>query len=255
MRRRRDTIGIIAAAILLGTHLPAHGQAPIASSRLGLTKAPAVLSARVFQLEAGYTHAAVDERTRQVLGETLLRIGVGRRSEIRAGLPSLIRTASPSDTVSGFADAFVAARHRFSDASGLRPTFTLQAGTTLPVGEHGIGAGELQPEAAGYALWRIPAGFQLLTMAVHRNAIAAGDRFGISTGSAGVRRDLAPGVTAQVDYGVTHSTRAGGSDVQQARVGAAVRIGPELQLDGWTARATVPGGHEYQFGLGFARRW
>jgi hypothetical protein len=232
----------IAAALLLGTCGSLIAQAsprPHAPPPLGRTQAPRGLG----------------ERTRHTVGETLIRIGLGRRMELRAGIPSYVRTTTPADTVTGMGDGLLAVRRRFTDAAGWRPMVALQAGATLPIGADGVSAGEVQPEIAGYALWRLPESFQLLTMAVHRDAVAAGDRYGQSTLSAGLRRELAPGLTAQADCGLLHSTRAGARDAHQLRGGAALRIGRDLQLDAYLGRSAAGGQHETLLGLGISTRW
>jgi hypothetical protein len=248
----------IATALFFATCSDVHGQAsgpPIATSRLGLTKAPGVVAASVVQLEAGYSHSELGGRTRHTVGETLVRIGLGKQLELRAGVPSFLRTTTQADTVSGMGDGLIAVRQRFTDAAGWRPMLALQTGATVPIGADGVTAGEVQPELAGYALWRLPEAFQLLTMGVHRHAVAAGDRYGQSTISAGLRRELMRGLNAQVDYGVVHSTRTGARDAHQVRGAAAVRLGKDLQLDGYIGRSTAGGQHETLLGLGFSTRW
>jgi hypothetical protein len=209
----------------------------------------------VVQLEAGYSRSELDTRTRHTFGETLLRAGLGANSELRVGVPSYLRTVTPASTVEGMGDGYLALRHRFTDAAGWRPAFALQAGSTVPTGKDGVGSGEAQPELAAYAQWRLPQRVQLMTMGVHRDAVAAGDRFGQSTLAAGLRRDLASGLTGQADYGVVHSTRAGAVDAHLLRAGAALRVTHDLQLDGWAGRSATAGKHEYTFGVGFSQRW
>jgi hypothetical protein len=62
-------------------------------------------------------------------------------------------------------------------------------------------------------------------------------------------------VEAQVDYARVVSTREGAVGVNQLRAGAAIRVMPALQLDGFAGRASSGGNHEYVFGVGFAHLW
>ena len=253
-RRSRFLLG--AALALLAGCASAPRPGVVAGSRLGLAKAPAVLPRGVAQLEGGYSHAAAGARWRESIGEPLLRLGVGGSTELRFAPPSYQRSRTAAGAeVEGVGDAYAAVRYRVRDAAGWAPLVSVQVGGTLPVGAGGVGAGQAQPEAALYALWRLPEGVQLLTMGVHRSAVAGDDRFGASTLAAGVRRDVVPGLTAQADYGVVHSTRLGAGTVHQVRGGAAVRLGRNLQLDGWIGRTTANGVHETGFGAGFSRRW
>ena len=207
------------------------------------------------QLEAGYSRARLDQRTRHAFGETLVRVGVGPRTELRAGLSPYLRTVTPAATVQGIGDASVGVKHRLRDAAGWAPAVALTVGTTLPTGARGVGAGAAQPEGALAAEWKLPHGLRALGMASYRNAIAAGDRYGLTTVAAGGRANLGSSAAAQVEYARVASTRAGAADVHHLRVGGALRLTPDLQLDGWAGRATSAGTHETLLGIGFACRW
>jgi hypothetical protein len=249
---------LAAAAALLGTAACATARpaaAPIATSRLGIAKATGTVARGVVQLEAGYSQGHQEGRTRQTFGETMLRVGLGPRTEARIGLSSYQRTATPSATVEGRGDASLAVKHRLRAAAGVLPAIAVTLGSTVPTGVSRTSAGALQPEAGLFAEWTLPAGFRALAMTSYRNAAAADTRFGQTTVAAGARRSLSPAVAAQLEYAVGTSTRAGVADVHQLRAGAAVRVTPTLQLDAWAGRATAGGVHEHLFGVGFARRW
>jgi hypothetical protein len=209
----------------------------------------------VVQLEAGYLRGHQDGRTRQNFGETLLRVGMGPRTEARIGVPSYQRTATPAATVEGLGDASLAVKHRLRDATHGLPAVGVVVGSTVPVGADRVSAGAFQPEAALLTEWKLPEGFRALGMASFRHAVAAGDRYGLTTLVGAARRGLGPRTVAQLDYAWATSTRAGASDVHQLRAGAAVRLTPSLQLDAWAGRASTAGVHEHLFGLGFAQRW
>jgi len=229
--------------------------APIASSRLGIAKATGTVAPGRVQLEAGYSRGHQDGRTRELFGETLVRVGVGPRTEGRIGLSSYQRTVTPAATVTGLGDASVSVKHRLRDAAHGLPAVAVLLGTTVPTGAEKVSAGELQPEGALMTEWRLPAGFRALGTASFRDAVAAGDRYGLTTLAAGARRSLGDHVTGQLEYAQVRSTRAGAADAHHLRAGAMLRITPTLQLDAWAGRATTRGVHEHLFGLGFARRW
>ena len=75
-----------AAALLAVACAPAHPPltTPVATSRLGLTKPAGTVPRGVVQLETGYSRAWLDQRTRHAFGETLVRVGLGPRTEVRA---------------------------------------------------------------------------------------------------------------------------------------------------------------------------
>jgi hypothetical protein len=228
---------------------------PISTSRLGIVKPTGTVARGVVQLEAGYSQGHQGDRTRRTFGETLLRVGMGPRTEARIGLSSYQRTETPAATVEGRGDASLVLKHRLRDAAGVLPAVAVTAGSTVPTGGSRMGAGAFQPEAGLFTEWALPAGFKALAMASHRSAVAADDRFGQTTLAAAARTALWTSAAAQLDYARVSSTRVGAPDVHQLRAGAALRVTPSLQLDAWAARATAAGAHEHLFGLGFARRW
>ena len=227
----------------------------VATGRLGLAKAPGTVPAGRVQVEAGYSEARQDQRTRRTVGETLVRVGMGPRTEARIGFPSYLRTTSPAAPLEGLGDASVAVRHRFRDAAGWAPAVGITAGTTLPTGADRVGAGEPQPEATLAADWRVSPILRTIVTASERSAVAAGDRFGQTTLAAGGRVLFSPLVMGQVDYAHATSTRAGAPDVDHLRAGVALRLTSRVQLDAWAGNARADGTNERLFGVGFAGRW
>lgn len=228
---------------------------PIASSRIGLAKSTGTVPPGMVQLEAGYSRARLDQRTRHAFGETLLRVGLGQRTEARGSLSSYMRTVTPAATVEGIGDASLSLKHRLRDPDGWVPAVAIVAGSTLPTGAKGVGAGAFQPEAGASLEWKLPAGLRAIGMATWRDAAAAGDRYGLTTLVAAGRTNVGRAGAAQLEYARTNSTRAGAIGVDQLRATGALRLTPTLQLDGWAGVSSSAGKHEYLAGLGFARRW
>jgi hypothetical protein len=253
--RRAGRAASAAVPLLLAACATVPRPAPISTSRLGVAKATGTVARGVVQFEAGYSRGQQDGRTRESFGETLLRVGVGPRTEARIGLSSYQRTVTPAATVEGIGDPSLAVKHRLHDLVGGLPAVAVTVGSTVPIGSDRMGAGAFQPEAGLFTEWKLPVGFRGLAMGSFRDAVAAGDRYGLTTLAAGARRGLSGRAVAQAEYVHVASTRAGAADVGQLRAGAALRVTPSLQLDAWTARSTAAGVHEYLFGLGFAHRW
>ena len=254
---RRSMRGAAVAALSLAACATAQPRAgSVSTSRMGGVKGPGVVAPGVLQMEAGYSQGHRDGRTRRVLGETLLRAGVGWDTELRATVPSYLRTTTAAATTEGMGDAGLALKHRFRQPAGWLPGVSLTLGSTLPTGADGIGAGAAQPEGALAAEWRLPHRLAVVGIAAHRHAVLAGDRFGQSTFGVAGRADLTSAVGTQLEYTRVSSTRAGAADVGQLRATAAVRVTRDLQLDGWAGRVTQDGvPAEAQLGLGFTRRW
>jgi hypothetical protein len=253
--RRAGRIAAAAVPLLLAACATLPRPTPIATSRLGVAKATGTVARGVVQLEAGYSRGHQDGRTRESFGETLLRVGMGPRTEARIGLSSYQRTVTPAATVEGIGDPSLVVKHRVHDLAGGLPAVAITVGSTVPIGSDRMGAGAFQPEAGLFTEWKLPAGFRALAMASFRDAVAAGDRYGLTTLAAGARRSLCDRTVAQAEYVHVTSTRAGAADVNQLRAGAALRVMSNLQLDAWAGRSTAAGVHEYLFGLGFAHRW
>lgn len=250
-------LAALAAASVLLAGCGATGRpGAVSTSRMGVVKGPGVVAAGVLQVEAGYARGERDGRTRDVFGETLLRAGLGYDTELRATFPSYLRTATPAATTEGAGDAALALKHRFRAPAGWLPGISVTLGSTLPTGARAMGAGGAQPEGVLAAEWRLPRRLALVGIAAHREAVLQGDRFGQNTLGAAARAELTNAVGAQVEYTRISSTRAGAADAGQVRATAALRLTPDLQLDGWAGRVTQAGTPaETQLGLGFTRRW
>ncbi|HEU0302444.1 MAG TPA: hypothetical protein VFR37_23495, partial [Longimicrobium sp.] len=128
------TAALVAALLLSAGAAAAQAPAPVSTSRMGVVKGPGVVAAGVFQVEAGYSHGRRDGRTRHAFGETLLRVGLGRQTELRATFPSYLRTVTPAATAGGAGDGALALKHRFRQAAGWMPGVSLALGSTLPTG-------------------------------------------------------------------------------------------------------------------------
>ena len=247
---------VLAASLSLAACATTARPGAVSTSRMGVVKGPGIVAAGVVQLEAGYVHAERGERTRDVFGEALLRVGLGRDTELRAILPSYLRVETPAATTEGAGDAVLAVKHRFRQPAGWLPGVSLTVGSTLPTGADAVGAGEAQPEASAAAEWRLPHRLALVAIGGHRAAVFQGDRFGQSTLGAAGRADLTAAVATQLEYSRVLSTRAGAADLGQLRATAALRLTRDLQLDGWVGRVTQEGvPAETQLGLGITRRW
>lgn len=247
---------LLAAPVLLAAGCAtARPAAPVATSRPGIVRPAGIVPAGHVQLETGYTRAGQDERTRHLVGETLVRAGVGYRTELRGGWASYQRTVTGATTIEGAGDLSVSLKHRLNDARAWIPAVALTVGTTLPTGADAVSAGEAQPEGALAAEWALPRGFRALGVASHRSAVAGEDRFGSTTLGAAGRMPLGARAFGQLEYVRTTTTRANAVDVGQLRAGAALRLTHDVMLDAFAGRADAGGNHEYLVGVGFTGRW
>lgn len=140
------------AAIVLGcSPVAAQARDPIETDRPDFTESSATVPKGRYQLEAGYTvQRAARRGSSHSLPETLLRIGVGARVELR-----LAQNAMVSDGASTFDDVVVGAKVALGGQQGGRPELALLLQTTLPTGGARISAAVVQPSAALLAGWEL----------------------------------------------------------------------------------------------------
>ena len=246
---------LLAAAACSAVPRPATTPPPINTSRLGMAKGTGVVAPGVLQLETGYMHAHQDGRTREQFGETLLRLGVGANTELRGGLAGYQRTATPTTEVQGIADVALFVKHKFSDAKGWVPSVSLMAGALFPTGSDAVSAKAVQPDGMISAEWKLLPQARAVAMVQQRSAVLKDDRYGQTTVAVGARYLATKNLAAQLEYGAITATRAGALDVHHIRAGAALRLTPSIQLDGWAGRATTAKTREYLFGIGLSQRW
>lgn len=143
---------------------------PVVADRPGYTDTPVALPARAVQLEAGVTDDRTGPpaaRTTYVsAGETLLRFGLGARSEARLfGNSYGVRTAPGESTTGGAEDVKLGGKLNVrsipDSVHSWMPNVALLAATTLPTGASGFGTGSWQPEAKAAVNWTTASPFSL----------------------------------------------------------------------------------------------
>jgi hypothetical protein len=246
---------------------------PVIADRPGYTDAPTVLPAHGVQLEAGVTDDIVtahhvEPRTEyRTFGESLLRLGVGARTELRLfGNSYATRLTRGSPTVSGLEDVKIGAKVNIRDVPdsihSWLPDAALLAATTLGTGANGITAGAAQQEAKLAINWTTATPFSLYANLV----------YGFSFQNTGLPRrswasiagwwSVNPRVSAFLE-GL--DTRMPGSafGVFQNNVwlgavdgGLTYLVNDRFQLDLRAGRGVGSWNSSEQFfGAGFARRW
>lgn len=224
------------------------------------------------QLEAGYTLARAAGGTQHTFGESLLRVGVGAGTEVRAHVSSLaVRTgALAAGRPAGLDDATVSVKRALALGRGGRrlpaARAALVAETTVPVGSAAYGTAAWQPGAT--LVVEVPAG-ERLGLAVNAGGTWAALPRATGTGApaAGLVRRAQARATAVASW--AWSARVGayaewagsrlvrpGAPVQQwVDGGVTVAAAPGVQLDlrVGLGRSGVPG--ERLLGVGVTRRW
>jgi hypothetical protein len=124
------------------------------------------MPATAFQVEAGYTDDKTDASGYATVGEVLLRVGVGARSELRLfGNSYATRSAPGVPNVSGREDQKVGFKTSLwtkpDSVHSLLPNVSFLAATTVPTGSDGFTANKTQPEAKLAVNWTTASPFSL----------------------------------------------------------------------------------------------
>lgn len=148
--------GLLAAAgggLAGGGTAAAQEPGELVTDRPDRTESAAAVGPGFVQLEVGWTFRRFGGEGEEVrahsLPETLLRVGLVERLELRAGFAgwSTERTETPEGAArrDGLGDVEVGAKLVVSDARGAGPAVALLGSATLPTGQDGFGAPRVDP--------------------------------------------------------------------------------------------------------------
>jgi hypothetical protein len=191
------------------------------------------------QIETGISWSRSGEGPRReetlLLGDILLRAGIGPRTELRLAFTAYGRVeprGGPADE--GFGDMRLGLRHNLLSPDGSGASIAVQGFVTLPTGSGPFDSGDW---SAGVAL---PMSFELtpqLSFAATPRLEAVADADGegrhLAAGaSAGLGVALTDAFGLSADLTITHDEDPAGTSTQAAAgVAAAWQIGPDAQLD------------------------
>ncbi|MEP6494245.1 MAG: transporter [bacterium] len=261
-RRRRAPLvaGVIAAA--LGGCVPfATPPGPVVADRPGYTDTPTALPAGAVQLEAGITDDRVQDTRYVSAGETLLRLGVGAKAELRLfGNSYATRTISGSPRRGGIEDPKIGAKLNLravpDTVHAWLPNVAALAAITLPVGASGFGATRAQPEAKVAANWTTP------------SPLSAYTNFGYGRTYDGARWGSHAWMSLALWYAANPRVSLFGEGLAVGRLQGGATAGNDLdagvtflltdrfQLDMRVGRGVgSETSHERFIGAGLARRW
>lgn len=232
----------------------ATAQAEMVTDRPDFTEsASSVPSGRV-QIEAGATSERAGSVRQRTLGEVLVRAGIGKRAEVRIGVPSylVVRDGGRSR---GLDDAFLGTKIVLSTRPRLQTA--LLAGSTLPTGSRRVAARRYQPKAVLAADLTLSPRVGLgLNLGAGRPS-EGGARFTQVFASASLGFEVSDKVGGFAEVYGFNRTEAGGSSQNYFDTGLTYALSPNLQVD---ARAGFGlgngvGGPDYFYGAGVSRRF
>jgi len=122
----------------------APGVPPLVTDRPDFTESPQTAPVGMVQIEGGVTFEKSGNDKVTTYGETLIRVAVGTRAELRLGVPSYISQRGAS-RASGFDDSFTGGKFVLVKRKKFPIAFLL--GTTLPTGSSRVASRQFNVEA------------------------------------------------------------------------------------------------------------
>jgi len=232
---------------------------PIVTDRPDFTESAEVVPFQQLQLEGGYTFTRISRDREHTLGEFLLRVTTGRRTEFRAGLNSYTVTRSPSGHASGMEDISLGLKVKLMDGDerfGLsRPHVALIAATTLPTGASSYRENNWQPEVKFCFGWDLSERLALSSNLNYAYASEGGAQFSQFSGSLSFGYGLTERLGTYLEYFGFVPASKGGPNAGYLNGGVTYLVHNDYQLDlraGIGLNSPQP---DYFVGVGAAHRW
>lgn len=208
-----------------------------------------------FQVEAGATFADSDGVDERSVGETLFRIGLAERLELRVGAGSHLRSEAGPVTAEGYGDTSLGLKWGWTENRGGRPASSLLVTAGLPWGDSEVTGDDVEPSAVVALAWELAPGTGLgVNLGWERPEGDDGDSFDAFLASAAVGWELpADGWGLFVEaYGFSRE-EPGGDPTVYADAGVTFSPRPGLQFD-LRLGANLEGPDQTFVGVGFAWR-
>lgn len=272
--RTRTSFRALAAAVALflaaagSIHaqlIPPEDPAPeLVTDRPDQTESASVVPAGYFQLETGVSYSRDDDgvfvvRTLSGPG-TLVRIGVGGRTELRVGWDGWVE----EKRVSGLGDGSLGAKVKLREEAGALPEMALLASINLAVGDDEVTSDELDPSllvlfahtltdslGLGYNL-----GLQRFTGLDPETFGEETDDFVRFVGSVALGRSFTERLGGFVEvFGEKPESGAPGGTQVSLDGGVTYLVRPNLQLDAYAGAGVSDDAPDWIAGVGLSIRW
>lgn len=219
--------------------VPDEGDEAICADRPGIASSTCTVPASRVQIELAIDWSFQDEGADRsdtlTAGNTLVRVGVGERTEIQLGWTAYgrvrDRTAGIRSRDESVGDAMVGIRHRFFERG--KVSAAVQGRLLLPVGGSAIGAGTWGFDLAMPVEFELGENYLLLTPALGATPDADGRGRHLSYGlAAGFGLSLTSRLSAQFDLALYRNDDPLGATTEAlAGLGLAYGVNNNLQLD------------------------
>lgn len=255
MHRVKAILMMMPVLIAVSTSALAGGeiQDPLVGDRPDFTESTETIAPRRVQLEAGATAESGDADV-LAIGETVIRIGLARRWELRVGAGSWVSVDAPSGDESGFDDPSLEAKIRFNpDGEGI--AVGLLFGSTLAVGDDDIGSEDEQPFVKLLLGGALSPGLSWGANAGYARASEGDDRFDRLSGSFSLGIGVSERLGAFVEvYGFSEESE-GGDTSTYADAGVTYLLSDDLQIDARVGSGIDGNDVDVFFGGGVTKRW
>lgn len=258
--RMGSLVALLVTSMLAGCAGHVSPPGPVIPDRPGFTDTPPVLPSGAVQLEAGFTDDRVGGTEYTSVGELLVRVGVGARSEVRLfgnSYATLARSGIPS--VFGREDPKIGVKTSLytkpDSIHSMLPNISALAGLTLPLGGSDFRGRHVQPEAKLAANWTTPTPFSIYSNlgVIRLHGSEWDDRGWLSTA---VWYAVNPTVSLFGEGISTTGLRGSGFSSSAVDGGLTVLVDSRFQLDVRFGHGIGPTSSRERFlGAGLARRW
>jgi hypothetical protein len=245
------------AAILLTGCADAFAQArpdvpEIVTDRPDFTESSEVIPGGWLQLESGISFEGESSVRAFTAPSALLRIGLGRRAELRLGADGFLSESVSDVRHSGRSDMEIGAKYKVFDQATRGFDFALLPIVSLPTGTAGFTSGGVDPTLKVTWGRDLPGGFGLTGNVNFSSLTEDGSRFHQEAVSLSVGHDLAFGFGGYAEvYGFSKMSAADGAGVT-VNGGVSRLLGRHVQIDVEAGRGLTSASPDWFVGFGVA---
>lgn len=268
-RRRRLFTKLTVAAAVLGGALPAREagadaappgpQDPIVTDRPDFTESAETVPAGRTQVEGGVTFRRNGADEELAVGELLLRVATGARTELRVNVGSHLSARGTAGRQTGREDVALGFKVKLGDASrrfGLgAPGVALLGEASLPTGARAFRENVVQPEVKLCLAWALSERVALSSNLNYAHRREEGEWFGEPSGSVSVGYSLAERTGAYLELFGFAPPGKGRPNTSYLNGGVSYLVTNDYQLDARAGVGLNGKTNDYFLGGGASRRW
>ncbi len=225
------------------------------TDRPDFTEVAALVPVGHVQLESGETFSREGGQSSITIGESLFRIGVARRLELRVATNSYTMQSNGIAFDGGFEDIALGVKvGLLLQPRGWVPQLSVIAMSTLPTGSSLYSTGRLHPTVKVVTAWDLAEGISLGSNLNWSRVDDDGDHDEYAA-SASVGFDLTERVGLYVEGFTFQAKLAGWERRDYLNGGFTFKVTPGLQLDVRAGVGPAPSQGDFFTGIGLSRRW